>query len=60
MAVSGTSGRSQPVYNPATGKVARQVALASADYRSPGDEVAHIGGLGEGFRGAHGGLRQSG
>ena len=30
-AVAGTSGRSQPVYNPATGKVARQVALASAD-----------------------------
>jgi malonate-semialdehyde dehydrogenase (acetylating)/methylmalonate-semialdehyde dehydrogenase len=28
--VSGASGRSQPVYNPATGAVARQVALASA------------------------------
>ncbi|MES2718015.1 MAG: CoA-acylating methylmalonate-semialdehyde dehydrogenase [Pseudomonadota bacterium] len=30
-AVPGTSGRQQPVYNPATGAVARQVALASAD-----------------------------
>ena len=30
-AVAGTSGRRQPVYNPATGAVARQVALASAD-----------------------------
>ncbi len=30
-AVPGTSGRSQPVYNPATGQVARQVALASAE-----------------------------
>ncbi len=29
-AVPGTSGRRQPVYNPATGQVARQVALASA------------------------------
>jgi malonate-semialdehyde dehydrogenase (acetylating)/methylmalonate-semialdehyde dehydrogenase len=29
--VPGTSGRQQPVYNPSTGKVARQVALASAD-----------------------------
>jgi malonate-semialdehyde dehydrogenase (acetylating)/methylmalonate-semialdehyde dehydrogenase len=29
--VAGTSGRRQPVYNPSTGKVARQVALASAD-----------------------------
>ncbi|HKW83151.1 MAG TPA: CoA-acylating methylmalonate-semialdehyde dehydrogenase, partial [Burkholderiaceae bacterium] len=29
-AVAGTSGRRQPVYNPATGAVARQVALASA------------------------------
>jgi malonate-semialdehyde dehydrogenase (acetylating)/methylmalonate-semialdehyde dehydrogenase len=28
---AGTSGRQQPVYNPATGAVARQVALASAD-----------------------------
>lgn len=28
-AVAGTSGRSQPVYNPATGEVAREVALAS-------------------------------
>ena len=28
--VPGTSGRSQPVFNPATGKVARTVALASA------------------------------
>ena len=27
----GSSGRSQPVYNPATGQIARQVALASAD-----------------------------
>ena len=30
-AQAGTSGRQQPVYNPATGTVARQVALASAD-----------------------------
>ena len=29
--VPGASGRQQPVYNPSTGKVARQVALASAD-----------------------------
>ncbi|MBL8350075.1 MAG: CoA-acylating methylmalonate-semialdehyde dehydrogenase, partial [Burkholderiaceae bacterium] len=29
--VPGASGRQQPVYNPATGAVARQVALASAD-----------------------------
>ena len=29
--VPGTSGRTQAVYNPATGAVARQVALASAD-----------------------------
>jgi malonate-semialdehyde dehydrogenase (acetylating)/methylmalonate-semialdehyde dehydrogenase len=29
--VPGTSGRQQPVYNPSTGKVARQLALASAD-----------------------------
>src|SRR5262245_41485379 len=29
--VASTSGRSQAVYNPATGKVARQVALASVD-----------------------------
>ena len=29
-AVAGTSGRRQPVYNPATGAVTRQVALASA------------------------------
>jgi len=29
-AVAGTSGRSQPVFNPATGTVARQVALADA------------------------------
>jgi len=29
--VPGASGRSQAVYNPATGQVARQVALASAD-----------------------------
>ena len=28
--VPGTSGRQQPVYNPSTGKVARQLALASA------------------------------
>jgi malonate-semialdehyde dehydrogenase (acetylating) / methylmalonate-semialdehyde dehydrogenase len=28
---AGTSGRRQPVYNPSTGKVARQLALASAD-----------------------------
>jgi malonate-semialdehyde dehydrogenase (acetylating)/methylmalonate-semialdehyde dehydrogenase len=30
-AVPGRSGRQQPVYNPSTGKVARQVALASVD-----------------------------
>ena len=30
-AVPGTSGRRQPVYNPATGAVARQVALAGVD-----------------------------
>ncbi|HKX42404.1 MAG TPA: CoA-acylating methylmalonate-semialdehyde dehydrogenase, partial [Burkholderiaceae bacterium] len=30
-AVASTSGRRQPVYNPATGAVARQVALASTD-----------------------------
>ena len=30
-AVPGASGRQQPVFNPATGRVARQVALASAD-----------------------------
>ncbi len=30
-AAAGTSGRCQPVYNPATGAVARQVALASSD-----------------------------
>ncbi len=30
-AVRGASGRQQPVYNPSTGKVARQVALASVD-----------------------------
>ena len=29
--VPGSSGRQQPVYNPATGAVARQVALASAE-----------------------------
>ena len=29
--VSGSSGRYGDVYNPATGEVARQVALASAD-----------------------------
>ena len=29
--VPGTSGRRQPVYNPSTGKVARQLALASVD-----------------------------
>ncbi len=29
--VAGTSGRQQPVFNPSTGKVARQVALASVD-----------------------------
>ena len=29
--VAGTSGRQQAVYNPATGAVARQVALASTD-----------------------------
>ena len=29
--VAGTSGRQQAVYNPSTGKVARQVALASVD-----------------------------
>ncbi len=29
--VASTSGRSQPVFNPATGAVAREVALASAD-----------------------------
>jgi malonate-semialdehyde dehydrogenase (acetylating)/methylmalonate-semialdehyde dehydrogenase len=29
--VPGASGRQQPVYNPSTGKVARQVALASVD-----------------------------
>lgn len=29
--VASASGRSQPVYNPATGEVARQVALGSAD-----------------------------
>ncbi|OYU99841.1 MAG: methylmalonate-semialdehyde dehydrogenase (CoA acylating), partial [Burkholderiales bacterium PBB5] len=29
--VAGTSGRQQAVYNPATGRVARQVALASVD-----------------------------
>jgi malonate-semialdehyde dehydrogenase (acetylating)/methylmalonate-semialdehyde dehydrogenase len=29
--VAGASGRQQPVWNPSTGKVARQVALASAD-----------------------------
>jgi malonate-semialdehyde dehydrogenase (acetylating)/methylmalonate-semialdehyde dehydrogenase len=29
--VAGASGRQQPVYNPSTGKVARQVALASVD-----------------------------
>ena len=28
---AGTSGRRQPVFNPATGAVARQVALASVD-----------------------------
>jgi len=31
VAVASRSGRSQPVFNPATGAVARQVALASAD-----------------------------
>ncbi|HZE90892.1 MAG TPA: aldehyde dehydrogenase family protein, partial [Rhizobacter sp.] len=30
MAVAGTSGRSQPVFNPATGATSRQVALANA------------------------------
>ena len=30
-AAAGSSGRSQPVFNPATGQVARQVALASTD-----------------------------
>ena len=30
-AVASTSGRRQPVYNPSTGAVARQVALASVD-----------------------------
>jgi malonate-semialdehyde dehydrogenase (acetylating)/methylmalonate-semialdehyde dehydrogenase len=30
-AVAGASGRRQPVYNPATGAIARQVALAGAD-----------------------------
>ena len=30
-AVAGSSGRQQAVYNPATGAVARQVALASVD-----------------------------
>ena len=34
--VAGTSGRRQPVYNPATGAVARQVALASAGRRRRG------------------------
>jgi malonate-semialdehyde dehydrogenase (acetylating)/methylmalonate-semialdehyde dehydrogenase len=29
--VPGTSGRQQPVYNPSTGKIARQLALASVD-----------------------------
>jgi malonate-semialdehyde dehydrogenase (acetylating)/methylmalonate-semialdehyde dehydrogenase len=29
--VAGTSGRTQPVYNPATGAIARHVALAGAD-----------------------------
>src|SRR5689334_16593256 len=29
--VDGASGRRQPVYNPATGQVSRQVALASAE-----------------------------
>ena len=29
--VAGASGRSQAVYNPATGAIARQVALASAE-----------------------------
>ena len=32
--VPGSSGRQQPVFNPATGTVARQVALASAEDRS--------------------------
>ncbi len=31
LARPGTSGRRQPVFNPATGKVARQVWLAGAD-----------------------------
>ena len=31
----GTGGRQQPVYNPATGQVARQVALASVEDVAP-------------------------
>ena len=39
--VPGTSGRSQPVFNPATGKVARTVALASADEVKAAVAAAH-------------------
>ena len=37
--VPGGSGRSQPVYNPATGQVARQLALASADDVAAAEKV---------------------
>lgn len=39
-AVPSTSGRRQPVYNPATGEVARQVALASAEEVSAAVQAA--------------------
>ena len=39
--VPGTSGRSQPVFNPAIGKVARTVALASADEVKAAVAAAH-------------------
>ena len=61
--VPGASGRQQPVYNPSTGKVARQVALASVDevnaavaaatHRHAGDPVADVVDAGEGFGCAH-------
>src|SRR3954463_4813140 len=40
-AVPGTSGRSGPVYNPALGKVARQVAFASAAEVGQAVDAAH-------------------
>ena len=44
--VAGSSGRSGPVYNPATGRVAREVDFASADEVDRAVAAAHEEGIG--------------